>query len=81
MKSAHEDDHENGGDKAPPPQIIETAVRAEQLVALNEQLLAWPTGFSAHPRLAKQLERRRDAMGEAGGIDWGHAESLAQPRH
>ncbi len=57
--------------------IVETAVRAEQLVALNEQLLAWPTGFSAHPRLAKQLERRRDAMGEAGGIDWGHAESLA----
>ncbi|HTK51105.1 MAG TPA: 2-oxoglutarate dehydrogenase E1 component [Gemmatimonadaceae bacterium] len=59
------------------PTLVETAVRAEQLVALNEQLLAWPTGFSAHPRLAKQLERRRDAMGEEGGIDWGHAESLA----
>jgi 2-oxoglutarate dehydrogenase E1 component len=59
------------------PTVVETAVRAEQLVALNEQLLAWPTGFSAHPRLAKQLERRRDAMGEEGGIDWGHAESLA----
>jgi 2-oxoglutarate dehydrogenase E1 component len=59
------------------PTVVETAVRAEQLVALNEQLLAWPTGFSAHPRLAKQLERRRDAMGEDGGIDWGHAESLA----
>jgi 2-oxoglutarate dehydrogenase E1 component len=27
--------------------------------------------------LAKQLERRREAMGDAGGIDWGHAESLA----
>ena len=59
------------------PTVVETAIRAEQLVALNEQLLAWPTGFSAHPRLAKQLERRRDAMGEEGGIDWGHAESLA----
>jgi 2-oxoglutarate dehydrogenase E1 component len=63
--------------KRDPAPAVETNVRAEQLVALNEQLLAWPTGFNAHPRLAKQLERRRDAMGEAGGIDWGHAESLA----
>jgi len=77
-KKTHEDDQqENGGAAAAPQVIAETGVRAEQLVALNEQLLAWPTGFSAHPRLAKQLERRREAVGEAGGIDWGHAESLA----
>jgi 2-oxoglutarate dehydrogenase E1 component len=54
-----------------------TAVRAELLVALNERLLAWPETFRIHPRLAKQLERRRAAMNEGGGIDWGHAESLA----
>jgi 2-oxoglutarate dehydrogenase E1 component len=54
-----------------------TAVRSELLVALNERLLAWPETLKVHPRLAKQLERRREAMGEAGGIDWGHAESLA----
>ena len=77
-KKAHEEDHNDNGAGAPAPQVIaETAVRAEQLVTLNEQLLGWPTGFSAHPRLAKQLERRREAVGEAGGIDWGHAESLA----
>ncbi|HUQ81434.1 MAG TPA: 2-oxoglutarate dehydrogenase E1 component, partial [Gemmatimonadaceae bacterium] len=77
-KKAHaEDHHDDGAKAAPPPAVTETAVRAEQLVALNEQLLAWPTGFNAHPRLGKQLERRREAMGEAGGIDWGHAESLA----
>ena len=29
-----------------------------------------------HPKLARQLERRRTAIDE-GGIDWGHAESLA----
>ena len=57
--------------------VIETAVRVETLVAINEQLLQYPADFSPHPRLAKQLERRRDAMGEAGGIDWGHAEALA----
>jgi 2-oxoglutarate dehydrogenase E1 component len=76
-KKTQPEEHENGAGKPSPAAAVETAVRAEQLVALNEQLLAWPTGFAAHPRLAKQLERRREAMGEAGGIDWGHAESLA----
>ncbi len=50
---------------------------AARLTELNEGLLHWPASFTPHPRLAKQLERRRDAMGDAGGIDWGHAESLA----
>ena len=30
-----------------------------------------------HPKLVKQLERRRDAIGPDGGIDWAQAESLA----
>ncbi|MGQ0537854.1 MAG: 2-oxoglutarate dehydrogenase E1 component [Gemmatimonadaceae bacterium] len=55
----------------------DTAVRSEQLVALNERLLAWPSALHVHTRLQKLLERRRDALGEAGGIDWGHAEALA----
>jgi len=50
---------------------------AEQLVALNEQLLAWPQTFKPNAKLAKTLQRRRDAMGKSGGIDWGHAEALA----
>ncbi len=50
---------------------------AEQLVALNEQLLAWPQTFKPNSKLAKTLQRRRDAMGKSGGIDWGHAEALA----
>ncbi|MGI8618519.1 MAG: 2-oxoglutarate dehydrogenase E1 component [Gemmatimonadaceae bacterium] len=54
-----------------------TAVRSEQLVALNERLLTWPQGLKVNPRLAKNLARRREATGEAGGIDWGHAEALA----
>jgi 2-oxoglutarate dehydrogenase E1 component len=56
---------------------LPTAVRADVLVGLNERLLAWPESLRVHPRLAKQLERRRDAMGADGGIDWGHAEALA----
>jgi len=55
----------------------ETAVQPELLRALNEQLLTWPEGFTVNPKLAKQLERRRVALGPEGGIDWAHAESLA----
>jgi 2-oxoglutarate dehydrogenase E1 component len=55
---------------------VVTAVPAERLRALNEELLAVPEGFTVNPKLAKQLERRREALDE-GGIDWGQAEELA----
>jgi 2-oxoglutarate dehydrogenase E1 component len=55
---------------------VETAVPFDRLEALNEQLLAVPPGFQVNPKLAKQLERRREALRE-GGIDWGQAEALA----
>jgi 2-oxoglutarate dehydrogenase E1 component len=54
-----------------------TPVRAELLLGLNERLLAVPKGFTVHPKLARQLERRRAALGEEAAIDWGHAEALA----
>lgn len=60
-----------------PSHAVETAVAADVLVSLNERLLVWPPDFQPHPRLARQLERRREAVGDAGGIDWGHAEALA----
>ena len=58
-------------------QEVDTALAPEFLVALNEQLLSWPEGFTVHPKLRKQLERRRAALGADGGIDWAHAEALA----
>ena len=54
-----------------------TAVPVDTLVALNELLLSYPEAFQVHPKLMRQLERRRTTMGPEGGIDWGHAESLA----
>ena len=36
-----------------------------------------PEGFNVHPKLLKQLERRRETIGPDGGIDWAHAEALA----
>ena len=55
----------------------DTAVDADRLRDLNERLLKWPSTLKVNPRLAKTLARRADAMGDAGGIDWGHAEALA----
>ncbi len=49
---------------------------AAELTELNETLLTVPEGFTVHPKLASQLERRRAALVD-GGIDWGHAEALA----
>ncbi|MBX9928415.1 MAG: 2-oxoglutarate dehydrogenase E1 component [Gemmatimonadaceae bacterium] len=70
---AHGHHHEPSAEPAP----VETAVPLATLNQYNEALLTYPSDFTPHPRLAKQLERRREAMGDAGGIDWGHAEALA----
>jgi 2-oxoglutarate dehydrogenase E1 component len=53
-----------------------TSVDAATLRTLNEELLQVPDWFTPHPKLWKQLLRRRDALGQ-GGIDWGQAEALA----
>jgi len=53
----------------------DTAVPAEVLRGLNEQLLAVPDGFTVNPKLKRQLERRREGL--VGAIDWAHAEALA----
>ncbi|MGZ6644260.1 MAG: multifunctional oxoglutarate decarboxylase/oxoglutarate dehydrogenase thiamine pyrophosphate-binding subunit/dihydrolipoyllysine-residue succinyltransferase subunit, partial [Solirubrobacteraceae bacterium] len=63
-------------DRSPSPEV-QTAVAADRLRVLNEELLTMPEGFTVHPKLVKQLERRRNALGDQGGIDWAHAESLA----
>jgi 2-oxoglutarate decarboxylase len=63
-------------DRSPSPDVP-TAVSHERLQTLNEELLTTPEGFTVHPKLVKQLERRRAALGADGGIDWAHAEQLA----
>ncbi len=59
---------------ASPP--VHTAVEAEQLRALNEELLRTPDGFNVHRKLRRPLARRVEAL-EQGGIDFGQAEALA----
>ncbi|HEU5217092.1 MAG TPA: multifunctional oxoglutarate decarboxylase/oxoglutarate dehydrogenase thiamine pyrophosphate-binding subunit/dihydrolipoyllysine-residue succinyltransferase subunit, partial [Gemmatimonadales bacterium] len=65
------------GVKVPSGETVETAVAADQLRALNQQLLVVPDGFTVNPKLKRQLDRRIPALGPEGGIDWGHAEALA----
>ena len=56
---------------------VNTAVDADRLRMLNENLLAVPDGFTVHSKLIRQLEQRREALGDEGGIQWAHAEALA----
>jgi 2-oxoglutarate dehydrogenase E1 component len=85
LRSAHDDLRESFAAPVPPTEApsrsdtgaaVLTAVSSERLHELNEQLLRAPDGFEVNPKLAKQLERRRETLDE-GGIDWGHAEALA----
>jgi 2-oxoglutarate dehydrogenase E1 component len=56
---------------------IDTSVPAERLRELNDRLLDVPEGFAVHPKLRAALERRREVLGDEGGIDWAQAEALA----
>jgi 2-oxoglutarate dehydrogenase E1 component len=57
---------------------VETALSVETLMKLNEALLEHPAGFTTNARLERTVfERRRAALQKEGGIDWGHAETLA----
>ncbi len=78
--SREDDQHQATGeyqlDRTPSPEV-NTSVEADRLRALNENLLTVPDGFTVHPKLVRQLEQRREALGTEGGIQWAHAEALA----
>jgi 2-oxoglutarate decarboxylase len=56
---------------------LDTKVPREQLLALSDELIAVPPGFTIHPKLVRQLERRRANFASEGEVDWGLAEALA----
>jgi len=76
VKDADRQAHPTGEFEAVSPKAVDTAVRAESLMALNEQMLHWPNGFTLHSTIQRTLPRRREGLTN-GGIDWGHAEALA----
>ena len=69
--AAEHGDHATGEyelDRSPSPEV-ETAVPAARLRDIGEELLRVPEGFTVHPKLVKQLERRREALGDGGARD------------
>ncbi len=87
VRQAHERLKRSFGDAAPDApreepvpreraREVVTRVAAGELRRLTAELARVPDGFTVHPKLARQLERRPVAL-EEGGIDWGHAEALA----
>jgi 2-oxoglutarate decarboxylase len=59
---------------ASPP--VDTAVPIEKLRSLNEALVKAPESFTIHRKLRKPFAKRIETL-EKGGIEFGHAESLA----
>ncbi|MBX7144978.1 MAG: 2-oxoglutarate dehydrogenase E1 component, partial [Oligoflexia bacterium] len=60
--------------RPPPPS---TAVAAERLERIARTFAEYPDDFKPHPKLAKILEKRLEAVRSGSGIDWGLAEALA----
>ncbi|GAC1299829.1 MAG: hypothetical protein NVSMB19_05030 [Vulcanimicrobiaceae bacterium] len=55
----------------------ETKLDRAKLLEWNDELVAVPGSFTVHPKLARQLERRRATLASDGEVDWGLGESLA----
>lgn len=87
MQKAYDRVKENKSDEAHqiviPEAVMEgfpevpTGVDKAALTKMNEELLSWPSDFSAFGKLARILKRREDPFNGKGKIDWAHAETLA----
>lgn len=66
---------------APPPAVgvlppIDTSIPRSKVDEIYSALTALPEGFTLHPKLARQFERR-EKLYRAGTIDWAMAEAMA----
>jgi 2-oxoglutarate dehydrogenase E1 component len=59
-----------------PATDIDTSISQEQIDTVIQSQLTMPEGFTVHPRLAPQLQRRAQMVAD-NAIDWGMAEALA----
>jgi 2-oxoglutarate dehydrogenase E1 component len=86
IEAAAEHDGEEGTgeyqlDRSPSPEV-ETAVPAERLRRLGEEVLRTPDGFTVHPKLVKQLERRVEALHDRAEANApGEGEASSPPAH
>ncbi len=65
-----------GGEAAHAPVV--PGVTVESLREIDDRLLEWPADFTVHPKLVRQLERRRESSATPDArIPWAQAEALA----
>lgn len=62
--------------KPEPEGTLQTAITPETLKAIADAYTAVPEGFTVHPKVLPQLQRRAASI-TAGPIDWGTGEILA----
>ncbi len=85
LREAQDAVREAGSEGAPPAESpstppageVSTGVALEALVELNALTLDVPEGFTIHPKLRRQLERRGKDFGPEARMEWAHAETLA----
>lgn len=58
-------------------QSFSTSIPQGKLEELHQAVLASPPGFSVYPKLARILERRRNAFAKDGKVEWADAEVMA----
>jgi 2-oxoglutarate dehydrogenase E1 component len=56
---------------------VDTGVDIERLRRLGRHITTAPQGFAVHPKVARFLDARREAIEAGQGIDWATAEALA----
>jgi 2-oxoglutarate dehydrogenase E1 component len=79
QEQARNGNPEGGEDDDGKDEVVdpETSVDLERLARINEQALSAPEGFTVHPKLKRQLDRRRQGFTSDARIDWAYAETLA----
>jgi 2-oxoglutarate dehydrogenase E1 component len=65
-----------GGPSSRAPNVV-TGVEQAKLAQLLDRLTQVPEGFHLHPKLVRQLDRRRQMAAGATPLDWAAAETLA----
>jgi 2-oxoglutarate dehydrogenase E1 component len=70
-------DADDGGEEGADDSELETGVSWELLERIHARALAWPEDFAVHPKLARQLDRRRERFGPDARVEWAQGELLA----
>jgi 2-oxoglutarate dehydrogenase E1 component len=63
--------------EAPTVEPFDSTVPFEVLSEINRAALSAPESFHMHPKLKRQLDRRREKFSPDVRIEWAHAETLA----